>query len=107
MENGRVIHHLKVLQSHFGDIKADRQNFGLFPFDHEFQVGDTLVLEEFDGQKFTGAREIRQIKVLLTSKGADSLKPGHCAIGFGIFSWDKLPPPQEGRLMDGMDVYAV
>lgn len=49
-------HNLKILVPWFEDILKNNKRFEIRINDRDFKVGDTVTLEEFDGeeQKFTG-----------------------------------------------------
>lgn len=56
-----VVHKLKIKTQYFVDVKNGRKTFELRKNDRDFKVGDTLLLEEYNGD-YTG----RFIKVIIT-----------------------------------------
>ena len=60
-------HTLKVLPQYFKSLKNGTKSFELRWNDRNFQVGDILILEEYDMilQKYTGNRIIKTITYLL------------------------------------------
>lgn len=56
-----VVHKLKIKTQYFEDVKNGRKTFELRKNDRDFKVGDTLLLEEYNGG-YTG----RFIKVIIT-----------------------------------------
>ena len=56
-----VVHKLKIKTQYFEDVKNGRKTFELRKNDRDFKVGDTLLLEEYNGD-YTG----RFIKVIIT-----------------------------------------
>lgn len=51
--NMNKIHELKTLQPFFGDVRCDAKSFEVRKNDREFEVGDILILREWDGEKYT------------------------------------------------------
>ena len=75
-------HRVKVLTPYFREVKECRKNFELRINDRDFQVGDTVILEEWTGDCFTGDVVSRKIKYLLKDCPQFGLKEGYC-----IFGW--------------------
>jgi len=48
------IHELKILPKYFKDVVDGYKNFELRKNDRNFQVGDSLLLKEFDNGEYTG-----------------------------------------------------
>lgn len=76
------VHRLKTLQPYFGEVKARKKNFELRLNDRDFQVGDTVVMEEWTGEHYTGDGITRKIKYVLKDCPQFGLKDGYC-----IFGW--------------------
>ncbi len=78
---GENVHYLKTWTQFFKDVQSGAKNFEIRKNDRNFQVGDTLILEEFDPVKkvCTGA----WIPKLITYKLNDSrfVKEGFVALG--------------------------
>lgn len=57
------VHHLKTWTPYFRDIQSGFKNFEVRKNDRSFEIGDTLILEEFDQikEKYTGAWIPKQI----------------------------------------------
>jgi len=47
-------HELKILPKYFKDVVDGYKNFELRKNDRNFQVGDSLLLKEFDNGEYTG-----------------------------------------------------
>jgi hypothetical protein len=77
-----MVHRLKTVQPFFNDVKEKRKNFELRQNDRDFQVGDTLVLEEYTGKYKTGAGVTRKIKYVLKDCPEFGLTPGYCILGW-------------------------
>jgi hypothetical protein len=76
------VHRLKTLQPFFSEVKERKKNFELRLNDREYQVGDTVVLEEWTGECFTGDGVTRKIKYVLKDCPELGLTSGYC-----IFGW--------------------
>jgi ASC-1-like (ASCH) protein len=76
------VHRLKTLQPYYREVKERKKNFELRLNDRDFQVGDTVVLEEWTGESLTGAGITRKIKYILKDCPQYGLKEGYC-----IFGW--------------------
>ena len=71
----------KILPQYFEAVKDGRKNFELRKDEDDAQVGDTLVLNEWDGE-YTGRCETREIKYVLRDVPGYGLKKGYCIIGW-------------------------
>lgn len=76
------VHRLKTLQPFFGEVKERKKNFELRLNDRDYQVGDTVVLEEWTGKYYTGNGVTRKIKYVLKDCPEYGLMSGYC-----IFGW--------------------
>lgn len=76
-----TVHYLKTWTPYFNDVKAGNKPFEVRKNDRNFQVGDTLILEEYDPNKavYTGA----WIPQLITYKLDDTrfVKEGYVVLG--------------------------
>lgn len=77
-----MVHRLKTLQPYFNDVKDKEKNFELRQNDRDYQVGDTLILNEWTGSFFTGAGVTRKIKYVLKDCPEFGLTPGYCILGW-------------------------
>lgn len=71
-----TIHELKTLQPHFDAIELGEKRAELRRDDRGFEVGDTLVLREYDPQSGYSGRSCRA-KVTHILAGFEALVPGH------------------------------
>ncbi len=53
---------LKILPEYFGPVKSGKKTFELRLNDRNYEVGDILILKEFDGSQFTR----RSVTVIIT-----------------------------------------
>ena len=56
------------------------------------QVGDILVLREWDGEKYTGGRTRREVTYILRNAPQYGLMDGYCILSLQIPGWDFLRP---------------
>jgi len=77
-------HELKTWPEYFREVRSGAKPFEARKDDRGFEVGDTVVLREYepDGEgRYTGDFEARVITYIL--RGTSHLAPGHCILGFG------------------------
>lgn len=85
----KLIHTLKTLPAYFRAIQDGKKNFELRKHDRLFELGDTLVLQEYqeatDDESFrgyTGKELIFEIGYILTAvQIPNGLKKGYCILG--------------------------
>jgi ASC-1-like (ASCH) protein len=77
-----MIHRLKTVQPYFDDIKSGGKKFELcYNKDRNFQVGDLLVLEEWDENTgYTGNIVQKLVSYVLTEWPDFGLKEGYCIL---------------------------
>ena len=76
--------HKKILLEYFKEVQEGRKNFELRKDEDNIQVGDKLVLEEFNpatGSR-TGRTVVRMVTYVLRDVPEYGLKEGYCIIGF-------------------------
>ena len=76
-----MTHELKLTEPFFSEVFTGNKNFELRKNDRDFNVGDILVLYEFDQRtrKYTGLYVRKQIKFIL--KDYPGLEEGYCILG--------------------------
>ena len=60
-----MVHELKILPEYYEAIINGQKTFEIRFNDRDFRVGDTLLLEEWDGKKYTGRIVERKVSYLL------------------------------------------
>lgn len=75
-----MIHDLKILPQYFEDVKSCKKNFELRKNDRDFEVGDTLILREWNG-KYTGRFIKRKIKYIYKGCGEYGLSKDYSILG--------------------------
>lgn len=71
----------KILPQYFHAVQAREKNFEIRIDEDNVQVGDLLILEEWDGT-YTGEKVRRWVKFVLRDCAELGLMPGYC-----IISW--------------------
>lgn len=79
----QTTHELKILPQYFEAVKNGSKRFELRKDDRNYQVGDLLILKEFDGTDYTG-NELGAFLVtyILRNCSEYGLQDGYCIIGF-------------------------
>lgn len=72
----------KILPEYFGAVNARIKNFELRKDEDNIQVGDILVLNEWNGQAYTGRGVRRRVKYVLRNVPEYGLKEGYCIVGW-------------------------
>jgi len=71
----------KIHPEFFKPVRAREKNFEIRIDEDDIQVGDLLILEEWDGF-YTGESVRRYVKYVLRDAPAYGLMPGHCIVGW-------------------------
>jgi ASC-1-like (ASCH) protein len=75
-----MLHALKTIQPYFNMVKEGKKRFELRKEDdRNYNEGDTVVLQEWDGEKYTGQEITFTIGVVLRNVKQFGLKDGFCA----------------------------
>lgn len=87
----RAVHELKTWPAYFAAVRRGDKPFDIRKNDRDFEVGDTVILQEFDPDQdaYTGQTETRTIRFLLSEEDLGVIH-GFVVIGFGQL-------PQLGR----------
>lgn len=75
-------HRLKTLPEYFEAVAAGRKTFEVRRDDRRFAEGDTLLLEEWDGSKYTG-RTVR-VSVSYVLRHSVYCRGGYCIMGIRL-----------------------
>ena len=71
----------KILPQYFNDVATGMKHFELRKDEDNIQVGDTLVLCEWDGKAYTGMEITRYVTYVLRNVPEYGLMEGFCIIG--------------------------
>lgn len=77
------IHELKILSKYFERVRNDKKTFEIRKNDRDFQTGDEIILNEFDGIQYTG-RNVRGKITYVFHGGEYGLDIGYCIFSFKI-----------------------
>lgn len=91
-----MTHALKCYPQYFADLHSGNKTFELRKEDRPFEVGDTLIIQEYDPESTTGmcysGRELTYIiSYILRDAPKFGLKPGFAILGLKI----EPPKPKE------------
>lgn len=78
----RKIVEKKILPKHFDEVIHDRKRFEIRKDEDDLQIGDAVILEEWDGEKYTGRKVGRNIVYILRDVPEYGLMTGYV-----IFGW--------------------
>ena len=71
----------KILPEYFEAVQENRKKFELRKDEDNIQVGDELILEEWNGE-YTGNYTWRKVTYVLRNVPEYGLKDGYCIIGW-------------------------
>ena len=74
-------HELKILPQYYKAAINNTKNFEIRKNDRNYQVGDTLILREWDGEKYTGRSVSRYVCYIYYGCGDYGLADGYCVMG--------------------------
>lgn len=78
----RKIIEKKILPEYFNEVIHDRKKLEIRKDEDDLQIGDTVILKEWDGEKYTGRETSRNIVYALRDVPEYGLMPGYV-----IFGW--------------------
>lgn len=79
---GNIKHDLKLSSQYYDDVMRGCKRFELRENDRDYQVGDVVVLREYDNGQYTGRYFIQVIGYILKDCPQYGLMDGYC-----IFGW--------------------
>ena len=91
-----MIHELKTYPKYFQETLNGNKPFECRLNDRGFQVGDTVILKEWDNIRYSG-REIKgKIKYILDDKFI-CIAEGYVILSLEVTAWQPLPEPYKGE----------
>lgn len=72
----------KILPEYYEAVHKIQKNFELRKDEDEVSVGDLLILQEWDGFRYTGRELYRTVLYVLRDCPKYGLMDGYCIIGF-------------------------
>lgn len=73
----------KILPQYFAEVCNGNKDFELRKDEDDIQVGDRLILNEWDGTNYTGQYIAKNVKYILKNCPQYGLMEGFCIIGLG------------------------
>ncbi len=77
-----MTHGIKILPEYFRPVEDGIKRFELRKNDRDYQVGDKVIMREWDGEQYTGNKVIVDIEYILKDCPEYGLADGYC-----IFGW--------------------
>ena len=78
-----MTHELKILPEYFNLVASREKTFEIRKNDRNYHAGDTLILKEWDGEKFTGRLVTRYVNYIMYG-GQYGLEDGYCIMNLKI-----------------------
>lgn len=72
----------KILPEYFEKVKSGEKNFELRKDEDRIEPGNVILLEEWDGQGYTGRTEMRIVTYVMRDASEYGLKEGYVIIGW-------------------------
>lgn len=82
----------KILPGYFKAVRRREKTFELRKDDSDYEVGDVLVLREWDGTKYTGNQLRREITYILRGAERFGLMEGYCILSIQPVGWNDMQP---------------
>lgn len=82
MGNRKIVEK-KILPEYFEAVIRGKKTFEIRKDEDDIQVGDAIILKEWDGEKYTGRVTGRNISYVLRNVPQYGLSEGYC-----IMSWE-------------------
>ena len=92
MNREPIEHELKILPQFYNGVASHRKTFEIRKDDRDYQVGDRILLREFDGEDYTGHQTRRIITYILRDAKEYGLADGYCILGIQPIGWDYIRP---------------
>lgn len=74
-------HYIKTLTEYFQDVFLRKKNFELRFNDRDYEVGDILVLQDYNGERLTGNEAYRTVTYILDDAEKFGLMKGFIIMG--------------------------
>ena len=87
----------KILPEYFKEVKTGRKTFELRKDEDDVQVGDTLILREWDGENYTGRQAVCDVSYVLRDVPEYGLQKGYCIIALTTMFYQSTVCVQNGN----------
>ena len=86
----------KILPGYYKAVVKRIKTFEIRKDDADYQVGDVLVLREWNGEEYTGRKCTREITYVLRNATRFGLMEGYCILSIQPIGWnDPVPDMQK------------
>lgn len=79
----------KCLPEYYQAVRKQTKTFEIRKDDSDYEVGDILELQEWDGQKYTGHKIAREITYILRNCPEYGLSDGFCILAIQPIGWNE------------------
>ena len=79
-----MTHELKILPEFFNAVSSREKSFEIRKNDRNFQVGNWLILKEWDGERYTGNEIKRYVSYVFYGTEDFGLHPDYCVMSLKI-----------------------
>lgn len=80
------VHELKLHKHFFSDVASGKKTFELRKNDRKFEVGDIIILEEWDGRDYCDNRIKAEIVYMLDDYACNGLKDDYVILGIKLLT---------------------
>lgn len=87
-----IEHELKILPQFYKSVAGNIKTFEIRKDDRDYQVGDRILLKEFDGDNYTGRQTRKIITYILRDAKEYGLADGFCILGIQPIGWECIKP---------------
>ena len=78
-----MTHELKILPEYYNLVASREKTFEIRKNDRDYHAGDTLILKEWDGEKYTGRLVTRYVNYIMYG-GQYGLEDGYCIMNLKV-----------------------
>ena len=82
MSRKPIIHEIKILPKYYDAVISNIKHFELRKDDRDYQVGDFVVLKEWENGEYTGRDTRFKIEYILRDCAEYGLMDGYCILGW-------------------------
>ena len=91
----------KILPQYIKKVSAEKKTFEIRKDEDDIQEGDILILREWDGEKYTGKKCVREVTYVLRDVPEYGLQDGYCVIAMQPRGWNWISPSSMAEVKSG------